>query len=382
MPSSAGLEFTSVFITTDNSSFTDITREMQSPAGTATAVLGGTSHFLYLGYEDRFDLATFDVAAAGGLGELTWEYSTAGGTGFTQFQPMSGALKKDPDDDKKHMAYDFASDGAELFPVHLMSNWVESTVNSVANKYWVRVSSATSVASAPTLYRIQMRPLAAYCSTQDVFELLQLKNIWSTSSSTVYDFSSTTTPSKKAVESYIEAAQAMIDYKTRKSWRPNYVVDEYHDFNINGFKLLKYHPYNIISLQIWNRASWEDKSSGRKSDYLVVPEYGMIHFSRFFLLPARFASYNAPVWRWGGGEFNVPVRVSYLAGHDVRTDIREGGLVFDAARKQAAVEVLRSSDFGQVAVSGMDRVQMAQKVDGWTSEINEHVDSLRGWEIF
>ena len=67
MPSSAGLEFTSVFTTTDNSSFTDITREMQSPAGTATNVLEGTSHFLYLGYEDRFDLATFDVAAAGGL---------------------------------------------------------------------------------------------------------------------------------------------------------------------------------------------------------------------------------------------------------------------------------------------------------------------------
>ena len=336
MPSSAGLEFTSVFTTTDNSSFTDITREMQSPAGTATAVLGGTSHF----------------------------------------------LKTDPDDADRHADYAFKQDGAELFPVHLMSNWVASTVNSVANKYWVRVSSAASVTLAPTLYRIQMRPLAAYCSTQDVFELLQLKNIWSTSSSTVTDFSATTTPSKQQVETYIEAAQAMIDYKTRKSWRPNYVVDEYHDFNINGFKLLKYHPYNIISLQIWNGANWEDKSAGRKSDYLVVPEYGMIHFSRFFLLPARFASYNAPVWRWGGGEFNVPVRVSYLAGHDVRTDIREGGLVFDAARKQAAIEVLRTSDFGQVAVSGMDRVQMAQKVDGWTSEVNEHVDSLRGWEIF
>jgi len=56
--------------------------------------------------------------------------------------------------------------------------------------------------------------------------------------------------------------------------------------------------------------------------------------------------------------------------------------VFDSARKQAAIEVIRSSDFGQIAVSGMDRVQMAQKIDGWTSEVNEHVDSLRAWEIF
>jgi len=381
MPSSAGLEFTSVFTTADNSSFVDITREMQSPAGIATTILAGTSHFLYLGYENRFDMATFDVADMGNFGVLKWEFSIAGG-GWSEFQPMSGAMKTDPDDDDRHKQYDFSKDGAELFPVHLMSTWVAATVNSVTNKYWVRLSSPTTVGAAPTINRIQMRPLAAYCSTQDVFELLQLKNIWSTSSTTVTDFDSTTIPSKETVESYIEAAQAMIDYKTRKSWRPNYIVDEYHDFNINGFKLLKYHPYNIISLDIWNGAFWEPKTAGRKNDFLVVPEYGMIHFSRFFLLPARFASYNAPVWRWGGGEFNVPIRVTYLAGHDVRTDVREGGLVFDSARKQAAIEVIRSSDFGQIAVSGMDRVQMAQKIDGWTSEVNEHVDSLRAWEIF
>ena len=47
MPSSAGLEFTTVF-TYNGSAYTDITREMQSPAGTATSVRGGTSHFLYL----------------------------------------------------------------------------------------------------------------------------------------------------------------------------------------------------------------------------------------------------------------------------------------------------------------------------------------------
>jgi len=381
MPSSAGLEFTSVFTTADNSSFVDITREMQSPAGTAIAILAGTSHFLYLGYENRFDMATFDVSSTGGFGTLKWEFTIAG-SGWTEFQPMSGAMKTDPDDDDRHKQYDFTKDGAELFPVHLMSTWVTATVNSVADKYWVRLSSPTTVSSSATIYRIQMRPLAAYCSTQDVFELLQLKNVWSTSGTTVTDFNSTTIPSKETVETYIEAAQAMIDYRTRKSWRPNYVIDEYHDFNINGFKLLKYHPYNIISLDIWNGANWESKSTGRKNDYLVVPEYGMIHFSRFFLLPARFASYNAPVWRWGGGEFNVPVRVSYLAGHDVRTDIREGGLVFDIARKQAGIDVLRSSDFGQVAVSGMDRVMMAQKIDGWTAEVDERVDSLRGWEVF
>ena len=380
MPSSAGLEFTHVFNYDDSSYGNNLAHEMQSPAGTPTTILADTNDILYLGYSNRFDMATFDVDTVGSLGTLQWQYSIADSPNWVNVQPMSGAMKTDPDDDDRHKQYDFSKDGAELFPVHLMSDWAAIQINSVTN-YWIRVQAA-SVATPPTINRMQMRPLAAYCSTQDVFELLQLKNIWSTSSTPVTDFGDSTIPSKQTVESYIEAAQAMIDYNTRKSWRPNYVVDEYHDFNINGFKLLKYHPYNIISLQIWNGADWEPKTAGRKNDYLVVPEYGMIHFSRFFLLPARFASYNAPVWRWGGGEFNVPVRVTYLAGHDVRTDVREGGLVFDAARKQAAIEVLRSSDFGQIAVIGMARVQMAQKIDGWTGEVNEHVDRLRGWEIF
>ena len=379
MPSSAGLEFTHVFNYTGSAWGNNLAPEMQSPAGTPTTVLEDNTDILYLGYANRFDMVTFDVDTAGSLGTLQWQYSIAGPS-WANVQPMSGAMKTDPDDDDRHKSYDFSKDGAELFPVHLMSDWAATNINNFT-KYWIRVQAA-SVTAAPTINRLQMRPLAAYCSTQDVFELLQLKNIWSTSSTTYTDFTSTTIPSKETVETYIEAAQSMIDYKSRKSWRPNYVVDEYHDFNINGFKLLKYHPYNIISLEVWNGANWEGKTAGRKSDYLVVPEYGMIHFSRFFLLPARFASYNAPVWRWGGGEFNVPIRVTYLAGHDVRTDIREGGLVFDAARKQAGIEVLRSSDFGQVAVSGMDRVQIAQKIDGWTGEINAHVDSLRGWEIF
>ena len=68
---------------------------MQSPAGTATAILAGTSHFLYLGYENRFDMATFDVANTGSFGVLKWEFTIAG-SGWTEFQPMSGAMKIPP----------------------------------------------------------------------------------------------------------------------------------------------------------------------------------------------------------------------------------------------------------------------------------------------
>jgi hypothetical protein len=108
----------------------------------------------------------------------------------------------------------------------------------------------------------------------------------------------------------------------------------------------------------------------------------MIQFSRYFLLPARFTSYNAPVWRWGGGEFTMPVKISYMYGKDIATDPREGGIAFDMARKLASIEVLRDSDFGNLAVSGMDRMQIPDKINGWTQEIEERLDSLRAFETF
>ena len=100
---SAGWEFKSVF-TYNGSSYTDVTLESQSPAGTAFAILGGTSHFLYLGHTERFDMAIFDIATAGSLGALKWEY-TDGDGGWSEFVPASGRFELDPDDDQSMIAY-------------------------------------------------------------------------------------------------------------------------------------------------------------------------------------------------------------------------------------------------------------------------------------
>ena len=137
-------------------------------------------------------------------------------------------------------------------------------------KYWVRVTAA-SVESGPTIKRIQMRPTSAYCSTKDVFNLLQLKNITDT-----LDFTTTTVPTKLHVEQFIEAAQSKIDYTTRKSWRPNYIAEEYHDFNLNGFKLRRNDAYKLLSVEIWNGADWDDKSEGRTSDFFLTPDVGIV----------------------------------------------------------------------------------------------------------
>ena len=108
----------------------------------------------------------------------------------------------------------------------------------------------------------------------------------------------------------------------------------------------------------------------------------MIHFSRYFLLPARFTSYNAPVWRWGGGEFTMPIKISYLAGRDINTDSRQGGVVQDICKKMAAIDVMRSSDFGNLAVSGMDRVSMSEKISAWQEEIEDRIAFLPSFEVF
>jgi hypothetical protein len=375
MPSSAGLEFDTIFkASSANSGFTNITLEMQSPLGIATTVFDTASHYLYLGDDNKFDMAVFDVATSGSLGALTWEFSD-GSNGWTAFTPSSGRLSRDVNDPDAGAGYTFNRDGVEMFPSNQLSSWGTQAVNS-QTKYWIRVTPST-VTTVPQLYRIKKRPYATYCSTQDVFNFLQLGNITGTT-----DFTAATVPSKNTVEQYIQSAESKVDYLTRKSWRPNYVAEEYHDFNLNGFKLDRPDPTRILRLSIWDGADWETKTAGRKNEYFLLPEIGMVQFSRYFLLPARFMSYNAPVWRFGGGEFMMPIKVDYLSGRDIHADAREAGIVFDSTRKLVAIEVLRSADFGTLVVSGSDRMQIAQKIDTWSMEVELMLDSMRAFEVF
>ena len=371
MATTAGAVFDKVF-TYNGSSYTDVTLEAQSPAGTSFSILGASSHYLYVGNDSKFDMAVFDVDTAGSLGALTWQYYN--GSAWTTFVPASGRYEIDPDDDEGGQ-YDFSKDGVEIFPPNLLSDWATDAINS-ETKYWVRVSTA-SVTTAPTIKRIQMRPYAAYCTTKDVYNLMQLNNVLSGT-----DFTSSTVPSKSTVEQYIMEAQSYIDMQTRKSWRPNYETEEYHQFNLNGFKLDRPDAYKILDVKIWNGANWDSKRQGRTKDFFLVKDTNMVHFSRYFLLPARFTSYNAPVWRWGGGEFTMPVKVTYLYGRDIQTDVRQGGIVQDITKMIAATEVAKNADFGGLVVSGMDRYDIGSRISSWQTNIDDTIDSLKAFEVF
>ena len=78
----------------------------------------------------------------------------------------------------------------------------------------------------------------------------------------------------------------------------------------------------------------------------------------------------------------MPVKVDYFNGRDLSGDIRESGIVIEAAKKLAAIDITRSADFGGAVVSGMDRVQLAQRLDGWKMEIDDQLESLTAFEIF
>ena len=69
MPTTIGLEFTKIFSFDGSSTYTDVTLEAQSPAGTSFSILSTASHYLYLGHDERFDMAIFDMDVAGDLGK-------------------------------------------------------------------------------------------------------------------------------------------------------------------------------------------------------------------------------------------------------------------------------------------------------------------------
>lgn len=355
----------------DNSAgaYIDNSIEARSPTGTAFSIFADTADFLYIGLENRFDLAIFFLAANGSIGLRTWQYYD--GNSWNTFVPGT--------------EYDFSGDGAERFD--RLINWNAFLFTATSphaatppdniTRYWIRCQVA-SVTTAPTVNRVVLREYAAYATADDVANILQLG----------YKFASDTIPTKHVVEDYIHNAQSQIDFLTRKSWRPNIAYDEEHEFNRSGFQTIKNYPTNILELRIWNGAEFELKTgpgilnNDRTNDYFLVQNTGMVHFSRFFILPARIQSYGAALWGWGFGEFSHPIRITYIHGSNIYDNEREGGTVNDLAKKMAALDVLHNTDYTLIPASGTDKIDLDRKSDLWRSEMEDKIESLKSWEIF
>ena len=377
MPSSASTIFDKVLLWdgSDNleADYTDNTIEAQSIGGTAFSLLQNQTQRVLFGSSEKFDGILFDVAVAGGYAGITWEYYN--GSSWVRIVPLSASYIHDVNITPTY--YTFAADGMEEFPLNRMADWDTYNAGGLGAYYYIRAGSTAVPTPPATINQVVKRPINAYCTTKDVFELMQMAQITNTP-----DFTANTNPTKATVEDYIQTAQSTIEHRSRKVWRPQYVAEEYHQFNLIGMKPANQDIRKLLDVSVWDGGGWESKTIGRDQAVFFVPETGMIHFSRFFILPARFTSYTGSMWRWGGGEFNAPVKISYIAGRDFDLDPREAGMVFDAARKLAAATIIRSADFGGVAVGGMDRVMMAQRADSWSLEAEDLMDHLRAFEVF
>ena len=120
--------------------WTDDTAESQSPGGTPFTLLGASTDYFYFGHREKWNKIQFDLETLGAYGARTWEYSKGDGTW--------GTLTIDTDGTSG-----FSQDGAALFTPP--SDWKRDTVNSIANKFWVRVKVA-SVTTAATVNQIQI----------------------------------------------------------------------------------------------------------------------------------------------------------------------------------------------------------------------------------
>ena len=109
MPLYTGLEFTKIFAF-DGTTYNDVTLEAQSPGGTSFTIFHNATSYLYLGHDEKFDMAVFDVDLAASIGALPWEFFN--GSAWIEFVPASGRLVHDPDVQTEYgLAYSFNKDG-------------------------------------------------------------------------------------------------------------------------------------------------------------------------------------------------------------------------------------------------------------------------------
>ena len=332
-------------------------------------------HYMYLGMEDRFDLAIFFLLSGTSLDYFEWDYFD--GVNWIEFVPG--------------IEYEFYETGGERFD--RLQGWRKSLVrkhfdvegdevstsNSVPDtilRYWIRVRGIpreNSTGHKPVqIQGVAIRQYATYCTVEEVQELLQIEG----------PFNEASRPSYNTVEDYIHNAQSYIDYRSRKSWRVNLIHNEEHQFNRLGQRLVKHYPVEVLKAEIWDGSTYEIKIQGRGEEYFLVPETSMVYWARFFLLPARLQAHAGSIYGWYVGEFNFPVRFTYLHGSNIFDNEREGGMVNDVAKKLAAIDIIQSMDFTVLTPGNANIIDMNRKSDLWRAEVEEKIDSLISFTTF
>ncbi len=137
----------------NGSTYTDETTDADDDGAADVSLMNGATHYLYLGQNNPFIGATFDLSTNGNYGTVTWEY----------YNGASWAALTTSEN------YDFTADGSEKWS--LPPDWATVAVNSTT-KYWVRcsVASVTTQAIATTISCIRGFGYDYYVDDNQVFQ--------------------------------------------------------------------------------------------------------------------------------------------------------------------------------------------------------------------
>ena len=206
-----------------------------------------------------------------------------------------------------------------------------------------------------------------YCTSDDVANFLQLENA----------FSSSTTPTKSQVESWINEAEDLIDKLTNHAWREKKVENEYHDIPtrivegqvrwwtglpiyLHHRKVRQFDSNQGDKLEIWNGGEWENwitnKTEGRNKDFWVDYEDGIIYLRNI----------TPYIWK-------KAVRVTYRYGEtSVPNDIKRLCVMM------VAKIILTNEDRSVVMIGGETvNIPYSGKVEILDKQIKEILDRYR-----
>jgi len=349
----------------DNLVWSDLTSNIRTT--TAFDFITANTDVIYIGLDRRFEGLYVTLSTAGNYTGLAYAYLD--GTTWTDVEEV----------------YDYNFDSLDRYALwnlpeswskeHFISTWpyADDPPDSV-DRYWIRVT-ASAVTTTATISLLRCIPFAMYTTPTDVATYLGLSN---------KDFFSVNSQplTINDVEEMIRNAEEEIDYTVKKSWRFNVEEQEEHEFNLSGIKLVHRDIISVYSLEIWDGGSFEEKTSGRQSDFFTVDKLGMLYFSRYFLLPARIAISGPYGWGWGIGEFTFPMRLFYSWGKDWEKD-RQFRDIKDLATKMVCIKVLDATNYLALIPEGIQGgMDLNQKVSRWAQDITNKLDNLRPMMVF
>jgi hypothetical protein len=322
---------------------------------------------IYIGSDRRFIGIFIDLAAGGGYTGLKYEYVRR--QGELVYLPMIDSYNFDV---SKYCRWNLPENWACL----QFTNGFPYPVDppDTVERFWIKLS-ATAVTGTAIISKIRLMPYASYTTPAKVAEFLQLKKNY---------FDETSTPTDLQVEDFIRRQEDYINYRTRKSWKLQPIVEETEltsvDYNRYGAYFRNRNLYRVYNLWMWNGSGWMQLNPGRSNDYFVNYDLGIIYMTRLFSLPAVYGMVGRYMM-WGMGEYKNSLKVDYISGRNPETD-PEFYMVQDIATKLVARDLLQHHDYSILLVAGSDKVPMEAKIRGLTEDTENRIDSLIGVVLY